>query len=281
MGKLSKYAGAGLIWISQYKNKNESNSKEDRLPMDWRGNGSIPVVFFRSEENDPNWYYFAAKGGRSSHNHGNMDAGSFVFELNGVRWVIDPGTQNYYDVYKNGFDLWGMCQSCDRWKLMTKNNFGHSTLTVNEELFDVEGFVEIVEFIQGAKPEVTFNTTPLYYTNLKDASRTFIKEDNQSLLIQDEFITTDFTKILTWQLITTADVEIVKDGVILRLNGQKLKLEHISSLGIPFSVVSLDPPPLQLDKKIDGLKRIELKIPARKFEDGKGLIRVRLQGKIR
>jgi hypothetical protein len=41
-----------------------------------------------------------------------MDAGSFIFELNGVRWVIDPGNQEYYELEKTGFDLWAYCQSC-------------------------------------------------------------------------------------------------------------------------------------------------------------------------
>ena len=34
--------------------------------------------------------------------HGNMDAGTFVFELNGVRWVVDPGNQSYYPLNKIG-----------------------------------------------------------------------------------------------------------------------------------------------------------------------------------
>ena len=36
-----------------------------------------------------------------------MDAGSFVFELNGVRWAIDPGVQDYNALEQAGFDLWG------------------------------------------------------------------------------------------------------------------------------------------------------------------------------
>jgi hypothetical protein len=38
----------------------------------------------------------------------------------------------------------------------------------------------------------------------------------------------------------------------------------------------MDPPPMKLDKRIPNLKRIELRMPAYIFKDGKGIIRVRL-----
>lgn len=64
-------------------------------------------------------------------NHGNMDGGSFVFELKGVRRSFDPGNQPYAGLEQVDFNLWTNCQDCDRWKLLTKNDFGHSTLSVN------------------------------------------------------------------------------------------------------------------------------------------------------
>lgn len=275
-GKLPRIIGAGLIWASQY----EHDKKEDRMPfpLDWKGTGPQPVVFFRGENGNEHHYYFAAKGGKGSHSHGNMDAGSFIFELDGVRWVIDPGTQGYYDVEKTGFDLWGMCQTCDRWKLLTKNNFGHSTLSVNNELFNVNGFVNILDYKNNSSPEVTFDMTPLYNGLLKNATRRFVKESGRSLLIEDHFETTDSTQLVTWQLMTTADVEIVKDGAILKKDGKRLRMEIISPADISVSVISLNPPPLKIDKKMDHLKRIELKIPAWTFENKKGTIQVRLSG---
>ena len=93
-------------------------------------------------------------------NHGNMDGGSFIFELDGVRWVVDPGNQSYHELEKTGFDLWGRCQDCERWTLLTKNNYGHSTLTINGELHRTEGLVTISDFKTGARPEATFDMTP-------------------------------------------------------------------------------------------------------------------------
>src|SRR3546814_7782221 len=72
-----------------------------------------------------------------------MDGGSFVFELDGVRWVVDPGNQSYNELEKTWFNLWGSCQDCERWTLLTKNNFGHSTISVNGELHRVDGMATI------------------------------------------------------------------------------------------------------------------------------------------
>lgn len=273
---LPRFAGAGLIWASLFEQENKVSKTP--LPLDWKGDGPEPVVFFRGGKHDPNKYYFAAKGGQANHSHGNMDAGSFIFELDGVRWVIDPGTQDYYDIEKTGFDLWGMCQTCDRWKLLTKNNDGHSTLTVNGDLFNVNGFVKIVDYQKGTKPEVTFDMTPLYDGHLKNATRKFIKENDHSLLIEDYFETTGSTRLITWQLMTTANVETIKNGAILHEDGKQLKLEILSPSDITVSVISLDPPPLKIDKRIEDLKRIELRIPAWTFKNGKGTIKVMLSG---
>jgi hypothetical protein len=75
-----------------------------------------------------------------------MDAGSFIFELNGVRWSIDPGNQGYNTLEQAGFDLWNSTQTGQRWTLLTKNNYGHSTITVNDSLFINNGQATLLNF---------------------------------------------------------------------------------------------------------------------------------------
>ena len=269
MGNLSRLAGAGLVWLSQF----DSAEKESKLPEAWSGRGDNPVVFFR---NDEEGYFFGGKGGRGTVNHGNMDAGSFVWELDGIRWVIDPGNQSYHALEKTGFNLWGSCQECERWTLLTKNNFGHSTITVNDQLHIVDGYAALVEFQSGSNPTATFDLTPAFEGMLDHLSRTFTKDGPRSLVIEDQLTTNDRTKMVTWQLITTADVTPMKGAAVLKQDGQEVRLDVISHPELQVSVVSLDPPPMELDRRIEGLKRIELRIPAWTFEDMKGDIKVRL-----
>lgn len=275
MGKISRLAGAALVWMAQYEEKTE-----EPIPTAWKGDGANPVVFFTGGKNDTNKYYFGGKGGRGTVNHGNMDGGSFVFELDGVRWGIDPGNYRSYGVIeRTGFDLWGKCQECDRWKLINKNNFGHSTISVNDQLHVVDGKANIIDFKPGDMPEATIDLTPTFKGQLKYATRRFVKDSPTSLLIQDNIEISEETRLITWQLITQADIEIVKSGAILRQDGKSLRVEILSHPDLMVSVISLNPPPLFLDAKKENLKRLEIRIPAWIIEGTKTEIKVRLSGK--
>ena len=271
LGELSRISGAALVWLSQYNEKSDV-----QIPTAWKGEGDNPIVIFTGGENDPRGFYFGGKGGRATTSHGNMDAGSFIFELNGVRWVIDPGNQNYNTLEQAGFDLWGSCQDCQRWTLLTKGNHGHSTITVNDERFINNGYAPLVSFKEGAAPEATFDLTAVYGENIKKAVRRFQKDSPASVVIEDNFETSEKTKLITWQLLTTADVELVKGGAVLKQDGKSLKLENLSHPDLALSVVSLYPAPLELDRQIEGLKRIEIRIPAWTIENGKTTLKVRL-----
>ena len=75
---------------------------------------------------------------------------------------------------------------------------------------------------------------------------------------------------------TTADVIPTKDGAVLKKDGKQLNLKIISPQQVEVTTVSLDPPPLKIDREIKGMKRIEIKMPANVFTDKKAAIKVRL-----
>jgi hypothetical protein len=273
MGKLSRLSGSALVWLSQYEEK-----ADVKMPTAWKGDGSNPIVVFKGEENDSHGYYFGGKGGRATTSHGNMDAGSFIFELNGVRWSIDPGNQGYHDLEKVGFDLWNSTQTGQRWTLLTKNNYGHSTISVNKELFINNATATLEDFKTGKNPEATFNMAPVYGENIKSATRRFLKDSEVSVVIEDKIETSEKTELITWQMMTTADVELVPGGAVLTQDGKELQLENLSHPDLDISIVSLYPAPLELDRQIENLKRIEIRIPAWTIEGGKTKIKVRLSG---
>jgi hypothetical protein len=271
MGQLSRLAGAAMMWLSQYEGKDE-----ETLPTAWKGEGANPIVIFTGGPDDPHQYYFGGKGGRGRVNHGNMDGGSFVFELNGVRWVIDPGNQSYNALERTGFNLWGSDQDAERWTLLTKNNYGHSTLTVNDALHRTDGLVTLSSFKAGPRPEATFDMSPTLAGQVASASRRFVKDGPMSLLIEDDVTLSDATETITWQLMTTADVRIVEGGAVLIQDGKSLRLHNLSHPDIIVSVVSLYPPPLALDRRIEDLKRLDIRIPADTVEGRRTAIKVRL-----
>ncbi|GEO19755.1 hypothetical protein CQA01_02890 [Cyclobacterium qasimii] len=273
IGKISRLAGAGLVWTAQFEEK-----ESGFIPSAWKGEGANPLVIFTGQGENKEGFYFGGKGGRGSISHGNMDAGSFIFELDGVRWVIDPGNQSYGLLARAGFDLWNRCQECDRWKLLTKNNFGHSTISVNNKRHVVDGLATIIDFKDGENPEATFDLTPTFAGQLKSAKRKFTKDSPRSIVIEDQIETNDSTKLITWQLMTQANIELVDGGAVLTQDGKTLMLENLSHPGISLSVISLDPAPLELDRHIENLKRIELRVPSWILEGNKVKIKVRLYG---
>jgi len=268
-----RLAGPGLVWLSRFRKTGTSE-----LPLEWYGKGRNPVAFFRGGKEDAGQFYLAVKGGSANISHGNMDAGTFIFELNGVRWVIDPGNQPYYPLNRIGFNLSGQCQDCPRWTLMTKRNTGHSTITVNNARFMVNGYAPITDFQKGERPEVTIDMTEIYGKNLASLQRRFIKESNNSFVLEDQIGTNDSTQTITWAIMTMAHVTPVKNGAVLQQDGKKLKLSILAPDKLEVSVISLDPPPLEIDKTIKNLKRIEIRIPAHLIPDQEGLVRVRLSG---
>jgi len=271
LGNLSRLAGPGLVWLSQFEPKNQTT-----LPLIWKGDGSNPIVIFRGGKDDPSGYYFGGKGGRGNLSHGNMDAGSFVFELNGVRWIIDPGTQNYNALEQAGFDLWNQTQNSPRWSLLTKGNHGHGTLTVDNARFKVSGYAPITDFKNGSTPEATVDMTDIFQGHLKSAFRKFTKDTNHSIIIEDQVTIEDSTNMLTWAIMTTAEVIPSDEGAMLQQDGKQLDLKILSPSNVRVSIIMMDPPPMKFDRKINGLKRVEIRVPAYTLADGKGTIKVRL-----
>lgn len=271
MKRMDRHIAFGMVWLSQIKENQQST-----VPTVWSGRGINPIAVFQSGPNNPNGYYLGTKGGYAAMSHGSMDAGSFIFELNGVRWAIEMGNQSYHGIEQTGFKLWGREQDAERWKLLTKNNLGHSTLTINDAHHNVSGEAPLLYCKKEPTPEAAFDLTQTFSDQLSKATRTFTKDSNTSCVITDVIIESEKTKMITWQMLTVAEVEIVADGAILKQDGQILKVENLTHPEIEISVVSLDPPPFELDKQIEGLKRLEIRIPGTSVSGQEVELKVRL-----
>lgn len=266
-----RFTALGLLWLARY-----TDGKKSELTRAWHGKGPNPVAVFRGEKEEPQSFFLAVKGGCADISHGNMDAGSFVFDLDGVRWSLDPGNQPYFPLEQIGFPLSNRSQDGARWSLLTKGNQGHSNLSVNDARFAVKGYAPLRDFKTGAQPEVSIEMSEIYTGLLAACSRRFVKESERSMRVEDRFETKEATRHLTWAMMTTAEVIPVENGAILLQEGKELKLSILEPAGLKVSVLGLDPPPLAVDKTIKNLKRIEIRLPVDLVQDRKGLISVRL-----
>ena len=122
-----------------------------------------PVALMRTSWDDTKAIYLAFKGGSASSSHAHLDAGSFVMVANGERWAMDFGRQDYHSLESLGLDIWNKTQNSDRWKVFRYTNLAHNTLTFNNCMQDVKGYVCLNGSSSLTKqPSVSADLTPVY-----------------------------------------------------------------------------------------------------------------------
>ncbi len=110
----------------------------------WFCGGIAPLFIYRGGWTSADDTYFAIKGGRAGSNHAHMDAGSFIYEYDGVRWAVDLGQHDYNRLEQAGVDLWNMKRDSPRWEIFRIGPDSHNTLMFNGNRHDVDGQAEII-----------------------------------------------------------------------------------------------------------------------------------------
>jgi hypothetical protein len=209
------------------------------LSAAWHGDGVNPIATFRSSWSDPDALYLAFKGGSASGNHAHMDAGSFVFELDGVRWAVDLGMQEYYSIESKGWDLWDRAQNAQRWRVYRLNNYSHNTLTLGGQLHDVTGRARITEFNSTSG---TVDLGEIFAGQAQRVTRRFTFGAADAVTIRDELSGLKPGTSVRWQMLTRAQVTPEKSTALLRQEGKALR----ATLRLPgsggFQVSPADPP---------------------------------------
>ncbi|NGM61057.1 heparinase [Sphingobacterium sp. SGG-5] len=207
------------------------------------GYGEVPVAVVKAGRDGAVAKYVGIKGGAAGSAHGHMDAGSFVFEMDGVRWAIDLGLQSYITLESKGVDLWNMGQSSQRWDVLRINNHFHNTLTINGNRHLVNGKAEIKQvFDTDAKRGVLLDLTPVFKNDLEHAEREITLMNEDYLAVTDELRTNNNPATLRWSMVTNAEPEIV-DSHTLRLHQDNkiIDIQIESSLSVQAKTWSTEP----------------------------------------
>ncbi len=210
---------AALIWGSRYSLSHVSTPES----LFWIGQGNNPVCVMRSGW-DEDAAYLAIKGGSPSINHGHMDIGSFVFDVNNTRWIEDLGPENYHFIESQGIDLWDMSQSSPRWNILRYNNKSHNTLTLNNHLQNVSGNCRFIKK-DSVNLFTSIDLSDVYTPEINFLYRSFKLEKDKSLVIIDSVVTGNKKVDMVWNICTTAKVELLGNNIIsLRKNGESLRI---------------------------------------------------------
>ena len=74
----------------------------------WCNRGATPVFIYRGGWDSQKDSYLAVKGGSPRTPHAHMDAGSFVYEKNGVRWAMDSWNGRIISVWRARVWIYGI-----------------------------------------------------------------------------------------------------------------------------------------------------------------------------
>jgi hypothetical protein len=210
----------------------------------WMGRGITPVAIFRSSWTDPAAAYLAIKAGSASSNHAHMDAGSFVYEADGVRWALDLGAQDYHKMESRGLNIWDRRQSSQRWQIFRYSNFAHNTLTVNEQLHHANGVSHLVRFSDSAaRPHAVIEMSDIFKDPLATAVRGAVLLPDRRALIQDECKAGDNAATVRWAMVVPGKIDILSPTAArLTEKGKTLLVEVSCPKGVQLKSALTTPP---------------------------------------
>jgi len=210
-----------------------------RLPLTWHGNGPNPVGAFRSSWTDTNALFLAFKGGSTKINHSHMDAGSFVLDVNGVRWASDLGAQNYYSIMSKGWVLFNNKQDSDRWRVYRLNNYSHNTLTLGGKLHNATGDARITEF---SDTSATINLSEIFAGQAGSVKRKFSLAGNKTVSIRDDIFAAQPGLSVRWQMLTHTKISVNNNQATLHQGDKTLTVKILLPADEHFEIASAQPP---------------------------------------
>lgn len=208
-----------------------ASSTADALPKLKVYEGINDIVVFNGNRNIPNSLYLIAKTGDPDMAHQQLDIGTFIVEMNGIRWTDDLGTDNY-----NLPGFWDYKPDGQRWTYFRNSNFSHNTLSIDHKLQNSAGTGEIDRLDDRvAQPFVTMNMSTAYAGQSRFVYRTFRMLDDTRILVTDSVGLQNPSQSVQWSVITSADVECKGNTAVLRKDGKSFSLKIASPTNASFT----------------------------------------------
>ena len=238
-----------------------ASSGPSRLPLVWDGQGPVPITIQRSSWNDDEALFVGLKGGSPSGPHGHMDGGSFVMDTKGVRWAVDLGAEGYYGIEKRGMNLWSNAQDSDRWKVFRLSTWSHNVLMLDGCQQNVKGSAKFVHVRTEPPSEVALDLSTLY-TNATEVLRGGkMSADGKSYVLNDLVRGFRPDGEVRWSMLTHAAVQVDGTAVVLKQNGQTMRLVQTGRDTGPWSVAPAKGPN-EWDSPNKGCSQLTFKVKA-------------------
>ncbi|MBD1420839.1 heparinase II/III domain-containing protein [Sphingobacterium chuzhouense] len=188
----------------------------------WHATSENEIAVLRTGWNKTKDIYVGFKGGTASVSHGHMDAGSFVLDMDGVRWASELGMQQYNSLESAGLKIWDMHQQSPRWDVFRLNNFSHNTLTINGQLHQMEGNAKLIKKSENEEQiNAVFDLTSVFASQLEKATRGIAVLNKSYVIVRDEIKTGKNRATVRWAMLTPARVDKIDGNRLVLKNGKK------------------------------------------------------------
>ena len=206
-------------------------SEKFDIPKAQKFSGLVDLLFLQGTESRENSIYLAAKGGKGTLNHQQLDAGSFVIDSQGERWGVDLGSENYFLPEFFNKEVNGT-----RWTYYRNTNKSHSTLVIGDGLQYPDGESNIIDFSDEVNHPFGVFDLSKCYTEAAKVERGFKLLNEDQVLIKDEITFHGVPKTVRWGMMTDAGVELDGNKAILTKNGKKFFLKASSNQEVSFQL---------------------------------------------
>jgi oligo-alginate lyase len=231
------------------------NIKEEKLIV---FNGVTDLLAINGNiKSDINRIYLAAKTGRPSWSHNQLDVGSFVLDCDGERWGIDIGADSY-----SLPDFWDYKPGGVRWNYFRNTNMAHSTLSIDYKIATSDGQGELIVVNKdSSRPYGIFDLSPCYMGQATSVKRGFRLLSSGSILLRDEIVLNPNSQKISWRFITGANVTLKGNTAILSQNGKLFYIKCLLPNGFQLQVIPAKPYSKD-EKPITGVNIVEITILA-------------------
>jgi hypothetical protein len=218
------------------------------LPLAMVFHGVQDLGVARSSWEDPAAAWLASKGGDNSAGHSHLDLGSFVYEVLGERWAVDPGRDDY--------SLPGYFGK-ERFRYFRTSTRGHNTLVVDNQNQPLDAKAKITAARPQGDGDYFFVVDLSQAYNIGRVQRKFELSRGHSLKITDDIEGTSAHDI-QWNLLTRANVDAKGQVAILSQNGRTLSVRILAPANGQFQVLpGAGSPP---EAQAENLKRLTLNL---------------------
>jgi hypothetical protein len=251
-GSGSRLLPLALVWMPP-----RGSGSGIGMGLHWVGTGEIPVAMHRTSWSDPDAVFVGIKAGFAAGPHGQMDAGSFVLDADGERWVHDLGAEDYNRIESLGMNLWNRAQDSDRWKVFRNNNLSHNTLVIGGRHQDVQGSAKVIRHSGSASfPHTVVDLSPVYLGQADRVVRGVGLVNGGEVLLQDrlEGVTAGPVR---WAMVTRAEIEFRGPReAVLRQNGKHLTLRVLQPAAAQLRLFEVETPPADFDSPNPGTRML-------------------------